>query len=138
MRIALTMLTATVLILGAFALAQGDEAAPTEVTPKAFKALEARVEALQAEVTFLRSREETLRAYVLKNGQRARGLLDVVARARRAGFEASKIPVDSRRILLAGLEAAANSLRQGLPKVSDQEARMMKEAARLRRAAGMD
>ena len=137
MRIAIVTSTLFVLIFGAFALAQGDEALPP-VTPKAFDELSSRVDALQAEVEFLRSRESTLRAYVLQNDQRAKGLMDVVARARRAGFEAAKIPVESRKILMSGLEGAAKSLRTGLPAVTPEEAKMLREVTRLRRAAGLD
>ena len=137
MRIALVILTVLVLTFGFLAFAQGDEALPA-VTPKALAELTARVEALQAEVEYLRSREDALRAYVLANDQRAKGLMDVVARARRAGFEANRIPVDSRKILMSGLEAAAKSLQKGLPAVTPAEAKLLKQITRLRRAAKLD
>ncbi len=138
MRIALTVLAVLVVTFGAFALARGDEAADTAVSPKAIKAMAAHVAALQAEVEFLRSREKALSTYVLMNEQRGRGLATVVSRTRAAGFEARTIPADSRKILMAGLLGAAQSIQKGLPRVSKDEATMLKEIAKLRKAAGLD
>ena len=138
MRIALAILTALGITFGAFALARGDEAADDTVTPKAFKALRAQVDALRAEVDYLRSRESALTTYVLMNEKRGKGLAAVVGQARNAGFEARSIPSDSRRILMDGLLAAARSIQQGLPKPTGAEAKMLKTADRLRKAAGLD
>ena len=137
MRIALATLTALALTFGAFALARGDEAAESEVTVKAFQALRARVDALQAEVGFLRSREEALRTYVLANDKRGQGLEQVVTRARAAGFEARTIPEESRRVLMDGLLAAAQSIRAGLPNLTPEESKQLLVIKKLRGAADM-
>lgn len=131
MRTVLATLAVLTLTLGAFALAHGDEA---ETAKDALQALRGRMEVLEAEVQYLRAREADVSAYLLRNAQRADGLDAVAARAREAGFEAKSIPLESRRLLLRGMEGLAASLREGLPVPTPEQVKLQRQAEKLRAA----
>ena len=156
MRIVFGILTISCLLLGLHALALGDDSdggpetatetpapapAATDTAPagdaQALRRLSLRLEALELQVEYLASREESLTQYVLANEQRARGLELLAANMRKLGFENRKIPVDSRIALLKGLEGMAKSLRQDLPKLTKEQASQLKKlrAAQARAAA---
>ena len=148
MRIAITTLAVLVLTFGAFSLARGDDdaagktaagkkAGGTKAVENALVKMQAEMTALRMEVGYLRDREAALSAYILKNDERGRGLQAVVQRARAAGFEANRIPVDSRKILLGGLEAAAVSIGRGLPALTESQAGLLKKLAAFRKANGL-
>ena len=82
---------------------------------------------LEFQVEYLRAREVALTKYVLLNERRAAGLEDIARRSRAAGFEAKSIAVDSRRILLGGLETLAASLRKDLPALTREEQLLLKK-----------
>lgn len=124
MRIATTLVVLIVLVFGIFAVARAREDEAEK------KSLDEQIEALEVQVEYLRSREKALTAYVLLNEKRAAGLEVVARRSRAAGFEANRIPVDSRRILLRGMEDLARSLRQDLPAVTKVERALLKKAAK--------
>ena len=121
MRIVTSLLVLVVLVLGAFAVARAHD------DPSEKKLLQDRLEALEAQVEYLRAREQALTGYVLQNAQRAEGLEEVARRARLAGFEANRVPVDSRKILLKGMESLAVSLRQDLPKLTKEQQALLKK-----------
>ena len=141
MRIATTTLAVLVLTFGAFSLARGDDDAAGKTAPKAedkaLLELRAHVGALQMEVRYLREREALLTSYVVSNLERGVGLQTVVRRARAAGFEANRIPVDSRKILLGGLEAAAASLAKNLPVLTKDHKDQLKRILAFRKANGL-
>ncbi len=137
MRIAITTLAVLVLTFGAFSLARGDDEADPKNENKELVKMRAQIEALQMEVGYLRDRETALSSYVLKNEARGRGLKAVVQKSRAAGFEANRIPVDSRKILLGGLEAAAVSIGKDLPAVTKEQTDQLKKLAAFRRANGL-
>ncbi|MDA1194138.1 MAG: hypothetical protein O2894_03055 [Planctomycetota bacterium] len=122
------------LVLGAqlvgSGLAHGDDE-EAGVRAKDFKALQVQVAGLQAQVAFLRAREESLTTYLLANEGRADGIDRIVKATRQQGFENKSIPAESRVTLLAGFEALAASLRDGIPAHSKDEARMLRELQRL-------
>ena len=139
MRTALGLLTALLLVLGVHALASGDEPAPADepaagdeavsaADAEAFKRLEARVEALELEAQYLRSREAALTRYILLNRKRSEGMNRVVAKAREQGFENNRIPAPSRITLLAGLDSLAGSMRSELPELTRAESSLLKKA----------
>jgi hypothetical protein len=121
MRTLAILLVLSVFVLGAFALARADE------RPFDPQALQSRIEGLELQVKYLREREKALTRYVLLNQARADGLDDIARRARVAGFEARQIPVDSRKILLAGLEALARSLRKDVPLLTREQRVLLKK-----------
>jgi len=140
MRIALGLLTLTLLIFGGHALASGDDVEPGksagEPARKAagtMKQLKLRLEALEMETAYLRSREAALTAYVLLNEQRGRSLDAVTTKAREQGFEKSKTPTPSRITLLTGLEGFAASLSVRLPALTKEEAALLKKLTAFRR-----
>ncbi len=119
----------TLLVFAAQGFARGDEEEakePAAVKPADVSALRMRVNALEAQIQYLRSRDEALTRYVLGNEARADGIAQVVKRARAEGFEAKSIPPASRKTLLGGMESMAASLRTDLPAISKEEARMLK------------
>ena len=119
----------TLLVFAAQGFARGDEEDAKEdaaVKPAAVKALRKRVDALEAQVRYLRSRDEALTRYVLGNEVRAAGILEVVKRARAEGFEAKSIPAASRKTLLGGMESMAASLRSDMPEISKAEEGMLR------------
>ncbi len=135
MRFALITLSLLAITFGGISLARGEDGSAN--AGDAIKVLGAHIRALETEVAYLRSRETALSAYVLQNDTRGAGLAQVVTRARRAGFEANRIPVDSRKILLAGLAAAADSIRTGLPALTPAETALLAKLAKERKAAGL-
>lgn len=136
MRIAITTLAVLVLTFGAFSLASGDDDQKAE--NKELVKMRAQIEALQLEVRYLRERESDVSGYILKNEARGQGLKAVVQKSRAAGFEANRIPVDSRKILLGGLEAAATSIGTGLPAVTKDQSDLLAKLAKFRKANGLN
>jgi len=135
MRTLLVSLSLLAITFGAVSLARGGDGQPD--AGKALKALQAQVRALRTEVAYLRSRETALSTYVLSNDARGQGLAQVVTRTRAAGFEANRIPVNSRKLLLQGLAAAAASIRKGLPMLTPAETALLARLAKERKAAGL-
>jgi hypothetical protein len=128
----------TLLVFAAQGFARGDEGEAKEaasVKPATVKALRQRVDALEAQIHYLRSREVALTRYVLGNEVRAAGIMQVVRQARVEGFEARSIPVSSRKTLLSGMESMAASLRSDLPEISRAEEGMLKAIKKAEAAA---
>jgi hypothetical protein len=131
MRITASLLFLAALTAGTLAVVHADEGT------EAADPIALRIEALEMEVEHLRSREQALTAYVVKNEARARGLEEVARRARVAGFEANRIPVESRQILLKGIEGMAASLRDGLPVPSKADEAAAEKIAAFRLEHGL-
>jgi hypothetical protein len=136
MRIALALLTASLLVFSVHALASGDE--PEAAGADDIADLKARIEALEIEGSYLRSREQALTRYILLNEQRADGLSALIAKVRREGFENKSIPAPSRVSLMAGLDGLAGSLRASLPVVSRDEVALLKKATAHRKLHRLD
>ncbi len=118
MRILASLLLVSTVVLGVNALATGDDAKPT--TDK-------RLDALETQVDYLRSREAALSAYVLRNAARADALDALVTKVTKEGFTKRAIPTTSRESLLAGLKALAADLRQDLPELTEEETLALKK-----------
>jgi hypothetical protein len=88
-----------------------------------------RLEVLERQVAYLRSREAKHTVYMLKNADRAEGLRRLAADLRAGGFAAAANPSPTRERLLVGLEALAESLKRDLPVETTQELQLL-EAAR--------
>lgn len=112
---------ASVYAAGGFPAAQAHEDADAK------KALEDKIEVLALQVEYLRAREAALTKYVLLNEKRAAGLEEIARRSRAAGFESRSIAVDSRRILLGGIESLAVSLRKDLPALTREDELLLKK-----------
>lgn len=141
MRIALSLLTLALLVFGGHALASGDDDTAGQATSKDAQQLDrlkARLDALEMETAYLRSREAALTAYVLLNERRAFGLQALAAKARTEGFENKKIPAPSRVTLMAGLDGYARSLVTNLPKLTKQDAARLKKLTAFRRLKRID
>lgn len=123
MRIALGLLTVTLLILGAHTLAQGDDAGGDDL-----QSLKARVEALELETEYLRMREADLTAYILGHKQRSDLFKAAGAEARAQGYEKNRNPVPAREAFLRGSEAVWASMGTDLPEVTKSEAALLKRA----------
>lgn len=96
--------------------------------------VEGRLQALEAEVARLESREEALSRYVLANGERGNALLRMADEMVRLGFTQRAVPADSREALVAGLRAMGASLRDGLPTPLPSEAALIRAAREALRA----
>jgi len=129
MRIALGLLTVTLLILGAHTLAQGDDASGGDD----MESLKARVEALEYETEYLRSREAALTTYILANETRSKLFAAAGARARAEGYEKNRNPVPAREAFLRGSEAVWASMGTDLPAVTKDQSGLLKRADAHRR-----
>ena len=114
----LALVAATVLLLTAHA--RGEDPAPDSGA-----SLETRVDLLARETAFLRAREAKLTTYVLANGARGEALEKLVVELRSGGFASAANPSGTRERLLQGLTALAESLRAGLPLLSQGEQAML-------------
>ena len=148
MRIAVGLLTITLLVLGVHTLARGDDgdagggqatAAPG-AAPAAddVKVLRARLEALELEVAFLRAREEAVTAYLLQGKERSESFAATGAQARQQGFEHSKTPTPSRVTLLRGLEAVWKSVGTDLPDRTKEDRALLKRITAHRKLNRLD
>jgi hypothetical protein len=133
--IALGLVLGTLLVVAANTLVRADEGKEGD-EKAALAKIQGRLDAAEAELGYLRSREKALSTYVLDNEQRARDLRQLAGRMRSLGFEARQIPADSRIALLRGLESLADSLGQHLPKVTRSEQQLLREAEKARKGAG--
>jgi hypothetical protein len=132
--ITFSLILGSMLVFAAQGLARGGEDEAS--TPAAqLKVLRAEVDGLQKEVRYLRSREDALTRYAVANEARAAGLQAMVKKARIEGFEANRIPANSRVTLMAGLEKLAASLRADLPKLTKKQTVMLKAADAAKAAA---
>ncbi len=120
MRVLASILLVSTFVLGWHALAGGDEGEPP--TAK-------RLETLELQVEYLRSREASLSAYVLRNADRAAALERLATKMRAEGFTKRAIPVSSRESLLNGLSALAKDLARDLPALTDVEQVQLKKLA---------
>jgi hypothetical protein len=114
----LALVVVTVLLLSAHA--RGEDPAEGSGAP-----LEARVDLLARETAYLRVREAKLTSYVLANGARGEALERLVAELRSGGFASAANPSGTRDRLLQGLTALAESLKAGLPALSQNEQAML-------------
>ncbi|MDJ0975030.1 MAG: hypothetical protein QNJ98_11260 [Planctomycetota bacterium] len=117
MRVLATILLVSTVVLGVHTLAQSDDGQP---------AMLKRVQALELQVEYLRSREASVSAYVLRNGERAAQLEQLVTKVRAEGFTKRAIPAPSREALLSGLNELAKDLAKDLPAPTDKEQLMLK------------
>ncbi len=122
MRIAASLVVLAVFALGALTLAAADGDAPDP------EKMSTQIDALEAQVEYLRAREDALTAYILLNDQRAEGILRTTKASRDAGFEKNRIPERSRTILLKGMDDLAASLRAELPALTKEQAALRKKA----------
>jgi hypothetical protein len=83
--------------------------------------LDARVDALQREVQWLRAREAKLTAYLVANGARAEGLETLTRSLRNGGFASHANPTPTREVFVRGIEEYAASLKTGLPTLTEAE-----------------
>ena len=113
----LALVVVTVLVLAA--RARGEDPAPDSSAT-----LETRVDLLAREVAYLRSREVRLTNYVVANGARGDALESLVVELRSGGFASAANPSPTRERLLQGLTALAESLKAGLPLLSQGEQAM--------------
>jgi len=107
---------------------------PSDASVK-IAALEARVEALRANVDYLRARDVALTNAVLSLGKTASELRTGTGQARASGFAAAAIPEASRSALLAALDTLAANLSSGLPAPSAAEVELKRRADDLRARA---
>ena len=131
MRIAHSLLLATALVLGAHALASGDESGGDDMDQ-----MKARLDALELETEYLRSREAALTNYIMLNKARSNAMLRSIRKTRDEGFEMNRIPAPSRVTLMSGLEVMAASLQKDLPTVSKSEGALLKKADATRKLSG--
>lgn len=123
MRVLASTLLVSTILLGLHALAQGDEGE---------LAMKKRLEALELQVEYLKSREASLTTYVLGNAERADSLEQLVTRVRSEGFTKRAIPAPSREALLAGLEELAKDLKKDLPERTEKEELQLKKIGALK------
>ena len=115
MRIAVSLLAVILLVMGFNTLARGDE------DPAEMKKLKVRIADLEFQVKYLLSREQALTKYMLMNEQRAAGLDQVADGSKERGFTSGAFSPVSREYLLDGLKKMAESLRQDLPAITEEE-----------------
>lgn len=128
MRFLTLVLTIGVLVLGAHALARGqDEPADSELAQ-----LKKKVLKLELQVQYLLEREAAVTKYVLEDEKRGAGLEQMVGRMREQGYENRSIPAESRQTLTRGLVTLGQSLRTDLPAVTDKQAAFLKKAELIR------
>jgi hypothetical protein len=123
MRVLLPLCLVAVLVLCVSTLARGD--AETDLL-----VLRGKVETLELQVKLLTAREAAQTAYILANEQRSAGLAQTAREARALGFAAGAFPAASRERILAGMEAMARSLVDGLPVVTKDQAELQAEIER--------
>lgn len=117
MRILASLLLVSTLVLGVHALASGEDGEAV---------LKQRIESLELQMEYALSREAALTAYVLRNGDRANALDQLVSTMRQQGFTKRAIPPISRESLLGGLAGMAADLRKDLPALDKDQQVLLK------------
>ena len=92
---------------------------------------EERIRLLETRVRYLMSREEALTNYLMRNEERSVLLAQTARESRREGFTMGAIPTNSREILLAGIERLAANLGEHLPRLTEKEAALARQAAQI-------
>jgi hypothetical protein len=113
MRTTLPLVLALLCVLALASGVRGEDPQPAS--------LDARLELLARQVDYLRGREARLSSYVVANGARAEALEKLVLDLRQGGFAAAANPSPARERLLKGLSDLAQSLKAGLPTITDAD-----------------
>lgn len=117
-------------VLGFTEGARGEE----PPSPEQLALMKKRQEVLELQVAYLLEREEDLSAYVTANLERGREMAQALRRARAEGFTQAAISSTSRELLLTGLEAQARAMQEGVPAVTKEQERLLREIDRRKRA----
>ena len=129
MRWMLVLVAILVVGVSLAAFAQGEDDPDKDV-----KQLKEQVALLELEVEYLVQRERALTEYIVLNLERGKLLGQGFAASRREGFTKAAISSTSREILLNTLERGARDLQEGVPVLTDDQARLLKQIERLRKA----
>ena len=116
------------LVLGLGVVARGEDGAQDQVGR-----LEKQVELLEAQVAYLRAREDALTTYLLASEGRSNALSQDLARSRREGFTMAAISSTSREALLSGLEGYAAAVGADLPALTKEQAELLRRIKNLER-----
>jgi hypothetical protein len=113
MRTSLPLVLALFCVLALASGVRGEDPQPAS--------LDASLELLTRHVAYLRGREARLTSYIVANGARAEALEKLVVELREGGFAAGANPSQARERLLKGLSDMAESLKAGLPTITDTD-----------------
>lgn len=133
---ALPLLAAVLIVAAVSAVSARAEGEPSDLDSR-LAALQLEVRALNAEVDYLKAREESLSKYVSGLATVSQSTRAAVAQARTAGFEAAAVPSDSRVAVLVAIERIAGGIATDLPVAAPAERELRRRADLARRAAGL-
>jgi hypothetical protein len=130
MRTTVVLACSALLVAGLGALAPLlAEDGPTATDP-VVKALQEKVQKLERQVEYLRSREDATTRYVLAHQKRSEILGLMLDDAVRLGFTARALPAESRERVVGGLREFAAALVADLPLPTRAEAALLKDLGR--------
>ncbi len=133
---ALPLLAVALIVAAVYAVSARAEGEPADFDAR-LNALQLEVRALNAEIDYLKAREESLSRYATGLATVSQSTRAAVSQARTAGFEAAAIPADSRVAVLVAIDRMAGGIATDLPIAAPAERELRRRADVARRAAGL-